>query len=104
MAKVTDIPKEIADSWDDIVKTFHGRLVEQRNEFKKRTGTRPFKGQEISQNEKMIQLGNITAQDWTDIFKKHGIVKEDGRILLPNDMLKQAKNIHKLSQQGEINL
>ncbi len=104
MAKLSDLPKEIADDWDNQVKTLHGSLIEQRKEFKKRTGTRPFKGKEVSQNEKMIQLGNITSQDWTSIFQKHGIVKEDGRILLPNAMIKQAKDVHKLSQQGEINI
>ena len=104
MPKARDLPKNMADSFDDQVKAFHGFLVEQRKEFRKRTGDRPFKGQEVSQNEKMIQLGNITSQDWTAIFQKHGIVKEDGRILLPNDMLKQAKDVHKLSKQGEINL
>ncbi len=104
MGKVIDIPKEIADDWDDIVKTFHGRLVEQRKEFKKRTGSRPFKGKEISQSEKMIQLGNMEQQDWLQVFQKHGMPKEDGRLLLPNAMLKQAKELNKVMRRGEINI
>ncbi len=104
MAKVADIPKEIADDWDKIVETFHGRLVEQRKEFKKRTGSKPFQGKKVSQEQKMIQISQMAQQDWEQVFQKHGIIKEDGRILLPNAMIKQAKDIHKLSQQGEINL
>ena len=102
MAKVADIPKEIADNWDKIVETFHGRLVEQRKEFKKRTGTRPFKGESVSQSDKMIQIGSLSAEDWGQVFQKHGIIKEDGRILLPNDMIKQAKELNKTMHRGEI--
>ena len=104
MAKVADIPKEIADDWDKIVKTFHGRLVEQRNEFKKRTGTRPFGGEPVSQDQKMIQISQMEAQDWANTFKKHGRIKDDGRILLPNAMISQAKEIQKLIRRGEFNI
>ncbi len=104
MAKVADIPKEIADDWENIVETFHGRLVEQRKEFKKRTGTRPFKGRDVPQEEKMVQLGAIDAEQWGEIFQKHGIIKQDGRILLPNAMLKQAKDLNKVIRQGEFNI
>jgi len=104
MAEHLDIPKDIADEWDSIVKTLHGKLKESRKELRKRTGTRPFKGKVVTQEDKLIQLGSLDQEAWTAIFQKHGKFKEDGRLLLPNTMLKQAKDLNKLMHRGEFDL
>ncbi len=103
MAKLADIPKEIADDWENIVEAFHGRLVEQRKQFKQRTGTKPFKGEEVSQEQKMIQVSQMEQSDWEQVFQKHGIIKEDGRLLLPNEMLQQTREVQKVLKRGEFN-
>ena len=104
MAKTRDLPKNMADSFDDQVKAFHGFLVEQRKEFRKRTGDRPFGGEPVSQDQKMIQISQMEAQDWANTFKKHGRAKDDGRLLLPNKMISQAKEIQTLIKRGEFNI
>lgn len=102
--KSVPIPAELADSWDMQVKTLAGRLGERRKVLHKTMGTRPFKGKEVTIEQQMIEMGSLNREGWGQIIQKHGRVKEDGRILLPNSVIKQAKKLHKLSIQGEINL
>ena len=103
MADHNDLPKNIADEWDNTVKALHDAVQESRKNLKKRTGTRPFKGEEVTQDQRMIQMSQVDQETWGAIFQKHGIFKEDGRLLLPNEMIKQAKEINKLLKRGEIN-
>ena len=103
MAEHLDIPKDIADNWDDIVKSLHGSLVESRKELRKRTGTRPFLGEKVTSDQKIIEVSGLTEEDWGLIIQKHGKIKEDGRNLLPNKMIKQAKEVQKTRREGEFN-
>ena len=102
--KSTPIPAEKADTWDLEVKTLAGRLGDRRKELHKGMGKRPFKGTPVTTEQQMISMGSLKVQDWGEIIQKHARFKEDGRILLPKTMITQAKKLHKLGTQGEINL
>lgn len=103
-SKSTPIPAELADIWDLQVKTLAGRLDVARKDLHKRMGDRPFQGKEVTLEHQMIEMGGLNLEGWSQIIQKHGRFKEDGRVLLPNSVIKQAKKLHKLSLQGEINL
>ncbi len=103
-SKSTPIPAELADSWDLQVETLRGRLYEQRKVLHKTMGARPFQGKEVTLEQQMIEMGSLNLEGWSQIIQKHGRFKEDGQVLLPNAIIKQAKKLHKLSTQGEINL
>lgn len=102
--KSTPIPAELADNWELMVKVLKGRLAERRKELHKAMGKRPFKGATVTLDQQMISMGSLHQEDWAKIIQEQGRIKEDGRILFPNAIIKQAKKLHKQSQQGEINL
>lgn len=102
--KSTPIPSELADSWDLRVAAVKDDLYERRKVLHKTMGKRPFKGKEVTIEQQMIEMGSLNRDGWGQIIQKHGRFKEDGRILLPNSVITQAKKLHKLSRQGEINL
>ena len=104
-AKSRPIPSEKADTWDLEVKILAERLGERRKELHKGMGVRPFKGKKVSLGEQKASMAGMTSEDWGQLIQEYARIKEDGRILLPNTIIAQARKINKMTlTEGENSL
>lgn len=78
-------------------------LYRKRVETREAAGKRPFMGEETDSDAafgKYLQVRN-SVQGWLQILQPVARVKEDGRVLLPNDLVKATREYEARLSEGE---
>lgn len=93
----------LADRTEEVVKLAAQDLYRRRKETREAAGKRPFMGEELDSDAafgKYLQVRN-NVQGWLQVLQSAARVKEDGRVLLPNDLVKATKEYEARLSEGE---
>jgi hypothetical protein len=93
----------LADRTEEVVKMAAQELYRKRVETRKAGGKRPFMGEEFDSDAafgKYLQVRN-NVQGWLEILQSSARVKEDGRVLLPNELVEATKEYEARLSEGE---
>ena len=93
----------LADRTEEVVKLAAQELYRKRRETREAAGKRPFLGEEYDSDAafgKYLQVRN-SVQGWLQLLQSAARVKEDGRVLLPNELVAATKEFEARLSEGE---
>lgn len=103
MAK--QLPKTEAERLEYISSTLAKRMFERRKEFLTTVATRPYKAEKATPQEMRMRMAEIRKDPaaFATMIQKVGRVKEDGRVLLPKDLIEPIMKLERELKVGVIN-
>lgn len=97
VARLKDIPKDLAGRWELIRDFATDRIFAKRKQIKEAIGDRPYRGLPVDETElqaRWAQIRNDT-EALSEVFQSNAKFRPDGRVLVPKalieGMVKQEK-------------
>jgi hypothetical protein len=100
---VTKAPPALADHLEAGVRGAAQAMVRKRREMRKAAGVRPFGGKAITEDESFAEYLKIRHNliGWQDMLRSVARVKEDGRVLLPKELVEATRKYETRIREGE---
>lgn len=102
--KTETAPAELADRLEQTVKGAAKLMLETSRSLREAAGPRPFLGEEVGSDKALGRYAQIRhdVQGWTKVLRSVAKIKEDGRVLLPKELVKTIKEFETQLREGEI--
>ena len=102
VATRAQIPTDLADRWDLLVKTASENLYQLHQNIGKAIGKRPYQGLPISEKERTSRWAQIVSdpQAIAELLHSNAKYTVDGRVLVPNELLDEMVAQHARRTRG----
>lgn len=98
------LPEGLASRWEGMVKFASRRLYDKRKRMLAAIGSRPYKGLPVKEEEILSRFAQIQhdPQALAEVLKQNAMFKEDGRVLVPKDLITKMKEMTQKLRKGGI--
>lgn len=94
----------LASRWESMVKFASKRLYDKRKQMLAAIGSRPYKGLPVKEEQILSRFAQIQhdPQALAEVLKQNAMFKEDGRVLIPKDLVTKMKEMTQKLRKGGI--
>lgn len=102
--KTETAPTELADRLEQTVKGAAKLMFDTRRKLREAAGTRSFLGGTVDEDEAFARYAQIRHNliGWTELLRSVAKVTEDGRVLLPKELVETTKKFETRLREGEV--